>query len=258
MKTRHLVAVLLGLATLALVATDAAAMYNPALGAFPQRDPGPGGMMAAPAPRIAGGPAMGGGFLPRDAIAQYRDGMNLYQYVGSSPVERRDPSGLRWGSGDFVYHYFTGHGEPIDLNDPGVDLLQTFQNAPDVQAKVAEYRNIVSTKAAEEAKSLDCCKTQSEDFQGNDTTVTNVTGQIFSVGHSTFFRSHDCTLKAVTCSGHKVNSWTCDCTLTFSIRDAFADPLDLGHVFGHDVEVPGGTPYPINASWEENFQCGGT
>ena len=89
MKMTRLVAFLFSLASLALFAADASAMYNPATGTWLQRDPGPGGMMAAP--RVAGGPATGGGFLPRD---QYADGLNLYQYVRSNPQRQIDPLGL--------------------------------------------------------------------------------------------------------------------------------------------------------------------
>lgn len=42
-----------------------------------------------------GGPAVGGSFAGRDPkpAAQYADGMNLCQYIGSSPVRYLDPSG---------------------------------------------------------------------------------------------------------------------------------------------------------------------
>ncbi len=65
MKTKPLVAVLLGCAVLSLFSADASAMYNPALGAFPQRDP-----------------------------AGYADGSNLYQYTNSNPIASVDPDGL--------------------------------------------------------------------------------------------------------------------------------------------------------------------
>ena len=43
-----------------------------------------------------------GRFIERDtgfdALAQYEDGMNLYQYVGGSPPNRVDPSGLKFAS----------------------------------------------------------------------------------------------------------------------------------------------------------------
>ena len=90
MKTPRLVAVLVNLAVIALLATDASAMYHPTMGRFMQRDPGSGGMMAAPRVGTAG-PSVAGSFLTRD---QYADGMNLYQYAGTNPVTRLDPNGL--------------------------------------------------------------------------------------------------------------------------------------------------------------------
>lgn len=92
MRTTRLIAVLVGMAAIAMVASDASAYYHPGMGVFTSRDPGAGN-----ANRIgAGGPAVGGGFIPRDPTGtnQYADGMNLYQYVGSSPVAATDPTGL--------------------------------------------------------------------------------------------------------------------------------------------------------------------
>jgi len=91
MKRTRLIAALLGIVALSILAADASAMYHAGMGRFLSRDPGAGSAM-----RIgAGGPAVGGGFIPRD---QYGDGMNLYQYVSSNPVSHVDPSGL-WKSG---------------------------------------------------------------------------------------------------------------------------------------------------------------
>jgi hypothetical protein len=88
MRTTRLIAVLVGLAAIAMVTADAHAIYHPGMGRFMQRDPGAGG-----AHRVgAGGPASGGGFMPRD---QYADGMNLYQYVRGNPVTALDPMGLK-------------------------------------------------------------------------------------------------------------------------------------------------------------------
>lgn len=87
MRKTHLVAAAMILAAMTLLAADAQAYYHPGMGRFLSRDPGGGIAM-----RVGtSGPAVGGGFLPRD---QYADGMNLYQYVRSQPVCRSDPLGL--------------------------------------------------------------------------------------------------------------------------------------------------------------------
>jgi hypothetical protein len=71
------------LLTAALVIAIVFTIANPALA---NRDPGMGGMYGPMPPRV--GQAGAGG--------QYRDGMNLYQYVRSNPITRVDPDGL-WG-----------------------------------------------------------------------------------------------------------------------------------------------------------------
>jgi hypothetical protein len=90
MKTTRLITLLVGLATIVLISADASAYYHPTMGRFMQRDPGPGASM-----RLGtAGPAVVGGFVPRDPANQYADGMSLYQYVASNPVSLKDPFGL--------------------------------------------------------------------------------------------------------------------------------------------------------------------
>ena len=78
MKKTHWVSVLVALVAVVVLTADASAMYNPRTGRFLQRDPAPGGPMHKGA-----------------AAGQYRDGMNLYQYVGSAPTRYADPRGLK-------------------------------------------------------------------------------------------------------------------------------------------------------------------
>ena len=88
-----LVAILFGIA--AVVALPSAGfarnrMYHPTLGQFLQRDPA-GTPLESP---ITARNVSDTRFTQRDAIAQYADGMHLYQYAVSSPSVGRDPLGL--------------------------------------------------------------------------------------------------------------------------------------------------------------------
>lgn len=101
MKRTYLIAVLVGIVAVGIFAADASAMYHPGMGVFMQRDPGAGGAM-----RIgAGGPAVAGGFIPRDPMGQYADGMSLYQYVLSNPLLYVDPLGLAGREAEMTSKY---------------------------------------------------------------------------------------------------------------------------------------------------------
>ncbi len=87
MKRMGLIVALVGFAVLSILTADTSAYYHPGLGRWMSRDPGTGGAM-----RLGGtGPAVGGGFVPRD---QYADGLNLYAYGKSAPILLVDPFGL--------------------------------------------------------------------------------------------------------------------------------------------------------------------
>jgi hypothetical protein len=228
--------------TTLLSAALAIAVIAAATPAFAMRDPGAGGMAMynyGPQPPRVGQTALNN---------QYADGVNLYQYVQSSPIQRMDPFGLQgWGRADFVAHYYAGGGRAVTLNEVG--LFFTFVNAPDVKRSVESFKSKVRVKIAKAVSDgfLKCKdgKPDAEDYWmwGKDTDVTDVRGQIFSVGKSTFHREYDCKLKINKCDCDTVMDWGYSCRLQFGIDDSFSDPLGVG------VE-PGGTPYGISVRWD--------
>jgi len=78
--------------------------YSPALGRFYQRDPNATAMvlLESSAYHGRGIEAIASAF---DLDGLYGDGANLYEYLGSSPWQRRDPMGLSWDPFDVVDEY---------------------------------------------------------------------------------------------------------------------------------------------------------
>lgn len=124
--------------------------------------------------------------------------------------------GTPWGWSEFVGQYYAGNGAAVDLGNVGLGM--TFRSHRSVQNAVNSFIALALAKPE-------------PTFHLRDSTVTDVTDTIFSVGHSTFFRT--ATGIPTACGFH------------FSIRDWFRDPVSLG------IEL-GGTPYPINFAWTES------
>ena len=187
-----------------------------------------------------------------DAVGQYKNGLSLYEYVNSNPAYQLDPLALSWCTLDFVHHYFglgfidgiwLWPGTSVDLATVG--LLPTFKSAPSVVAAVSNFKSLVDQGVLLMKMLLGNCATNAS-FGGSSPTTTNVTWEpcLFAVGNSSFMRHCHCTLFPDPGDHCK---WDHTCTLTFSINDEFADPLDMG------IELPGGTTYPITASWSEIY-----
>lgn len=160
-------------------------------------------------------------WVTADAPLQRSDasgsGLVVQRQAGGAPAARpASRTGTVWSSADFVAHYYFGKGAAVDLADIG--LAATFRNHPSVQKQVNDFIQLVLAKP------------KSETYV-RDETVTDVTDTIFSVGHSTFFRTAYCGPAA--------------CGFTFSIRDWFRDPISKG------IEL-GGTPYRIDHQWTES------
>jgi hypothetical protein len=194
----------------------------------------------------------GGKLNSFDIHKQYVDGVNIYEYVRSNSINSLDPYGLAWGNRDFINHYFgrgflnedwLWPGTSVDLSQIG--LLGTFRGAGDVVAKVTEFYALVEKEAQRRIAQMKCGDSTS--FSVSKNSVTNVTREIFSVGHSTFFRDANCVLRSAC---RMPCCWGFSCTLSFGIKDAFTDPLDTGR------DLSGGTPYGITASWIEGLAVG--
>jgi len=155
-----------------------------------------------------------------------------------------------WSTPDFVYHYFYGHGAPIDLADVG--LLSRFQSSPSVKKAVQAFEDKLRQHFGNGP--------YEGHFPGKTSTDVTSDPRLFSVGGSTFFENAVCTQ----------NGGSPVCSLTFSIRDSFTDPLRFqdriwSHLPNSDTFIqllwassplvftgfP--TPYPINAQWNQQF-----
>jgi len=119
MRRTRLIAILVALAAIATVTADAAAYYNPRLGRFISRDPGPG--PALPMRVGAAGPAVAGSFAQRDPTGtnQYADGMNLYLYARSNPTRLVDPYG---DAAQSPMEPVEGDWSPVTI-DPEQDII---------------------------------------------------------------------------------------------------------------------------------------
>lgn len=127
MRTTRLIAVLVGLAAIAMVAADAHAIYHPGMGTFLQRDPGAGA--SGPSPIGAAGPAMGGGFAQRDPMpaGPARVGTPMHGHVLGQPAQVPFATPARPGA---AMPPRIGQASLNNQYADGMNLYQYVRNSP--------------------------------------------------------------------------------------------------------------------------------
>lgn len=192
--------------------------------------------------------------MSRDRLVE-ADGPNIYAFVQNDSINWVDDTGLRrrrgrrrWGNlagaHRFIWHFYTGGGDPVDIGDWG--YLGHYRSASDVQVFECEARN--EARASVD----DCCAEDGTQWNGSYTRLVDGTDGLYVMGNGHPNADWTCTMNA--------GSVTCD--LSYDITDSFEDPVDLeSHVNrrlpGWLPRIPdwivnlGGTPYPLTASWED-------
>lgn len=161
-----------------------------------------------------------------------------------------------WNTGDFIRHYYFGNGKPVNLANVG--LFHEFRNSNSVKKSINEYKNrqiiLARQKAGKVCQNVHHIEATNPHIKFSDRKngIINVTEnfwRLFSIGHSTFFRSAETDLY-VDCERRDLHL---EGMFTFSIDDAFIDARDLDNSIDGNQEFEGGTPFKIFIRWRERF-----
>lgn len=183
-----------------------------------------------------------GRWLSRDRLGE-RAGRNLYGFVGNRPIQAVDPFGAWWTDLNFLWHFYFGGGDSVNLSDVGLqaayissdsvqDVVQLSRD--DIQQKVDTYK--------------ECCKKDEYFFFGPvDNEVPVETIWVLSNGHLEYRGRCDCN-----------DEHAFYCATTFYGTDEFKDPFSKDVWEEHGIHWPdwidenlGGTPYSIYVVWYE-------
>lgn len=159
-----------------------------------------------------------GRFNRRDPIG-YGDGINLYTYVRNNVTNYADPAGLKWGTSDFVWHYYFGCGKPVNIGDKNVDLLGDYKK----DTNVTTVKFIAESKVRQETFRLAKGYAESWRFiMGGDEGVYVTTIYVLAGGYLNYLAVCDYTAEA-----KKESSCKCvktNCSMEYWFRDSFEDP----------------------------------
>lgn len=165
----------------------------------------------------------------------------------TNPYDREAKA--RWGTTDFIRHYFFGRGRPVDLG--AVGLLATFRRARSVSLAVNEFKTEVIIDAQQRARLV--CRRQvrgrTERYTVRVRKATNVRDHLslYAVGGSLLYFEARCTLD-INCERR---AFSLESRVDVTLNDAFVDAVDITNDIPDDQDFPGGKPYAIRAHWVE-------
>ena len=119
--------------------------------------------------------------MSRDRLVE-ADGPNIYAFVQNDSINWVDDTGLRrrrgrrrWGNlagaHRFIWHFYTGGGDPVDIGDWG--YLGHYRSASDVQVFECEARN--EARASVD----DCCAEDGTQWNGSYTRLVDGTDGLY-------------------------------------------------------------------------------
>jgi RHS repeat-associated protein len=201
-----------------------------------------------------------GRWLSKDPIEE-RGGINLYGMIGNDPVNGVDHLGLL-SNGKFIDWYFNRNGDTYDINAEGeiTELKNVLtQELPDIYKKAWEKIKAYAPKpcGGKINPSVNSGQPFTERFsrRGNRETV-DLEGELYWLGTSTLLWGLEGELTINCCNG----TYSYEGKILFSFRDTVSDPLDFFNLVPDKwftLEVPTGSPYKINANWDEEFPASG-